>query len=253
MTRASPAPPAAVTVSYNQIGQKLGRKGQETRERILAAMLELAADPDGPPLTLTCVARAAGVRLTNLYLYFPDLGELALAALGRVMATAEDGFLALVRRRWPDDGLRDCCLAFLEAHYDFWRRNARLLHLRNALADTTDLRLLHHRHAASRPLIDLLVAQMDGSRGEGAGETVSDTAIILLTMLERMATVVTNPQFRTVVGPESEPDQDAYVRRLLRTEADMMALVIADRRSPAGARKTGAAEGLEAAPGQSSL
>ncbi|HMP57284.1 MAG TPA: TetR/AcrR family transcriptional regulator, partial [Novosphingobium sp.] len=93
----------AVAVSHNLVGQRLGRKGQATRERILDAMLRLLADPEGPPVTLTGVAREAGVSLSNLYLYFPDLGELLLAALRKVTEDTDSAHVEKLRRRWPDD------------------------------------------------------------------------------------------------------------------------------------------------------
>jgi AcrR family transcriptional regulator len=213
-------------VSHNQIGQKLGRKGQETRERILGAMLTLVADPDGPPVTLTSVARAAKVRLTNLYLYFPDLGELTLAALDRVMESAEEAFVGKLRRRWADDELQAACLDFLEAHYAFWKHNARLLHLRNALADASDMRVLYYRNAITRPLIDLLIAQMAEGERDNA-----DVATVLMTALERVATVVTNPHFHTVIATVDKADRDLRVRRLLAAEAEILTLVIRARRA----------------------
>ena len=90
MPNASRRKPAAArdraAVSHNLVGQRLGRKGQATRERILDAMLRLLADAEGPPVTLTGVAREAGIGLSNLYLYFPDIGELLLAALRKASA-----------------------------------------------------------------------------------------------------------------------------------------------------------------------
>jgi AcrR family transcriptional regulator len=224
MNEAFPLPQAPV--SHNQIGQRLGRKGQETRERILTAMLALVADPDGPPVTLTGVARVAKVRLTNLYLYFPDLGELALAALERVMESAEEAFVAKLRRRWEDDELHDACLDFLEAHYAFWKRNARLLHLRNALADASDMRVLYYRNAVTRPLIDLLIAQM----AEGAADC-TDVATVLMTALERVATVVTNQHFHALMAPADKADRDLRVSRLLAAEAGIITLVIRHQRA----------------------
>ena len=58
--------PLPSAVSHNQVGQKLGRKGQETRERILAAVLGLLAQRDGPPVTLSGVAKEARVRPPNV-------------------------------------------------------------------------------------------------------------------------------------------------------------------------------------------
>lgn len=229
MNEALALQPAAASVSHNQVGQKLGRKGQETRERILTSMLRLLAERDGPPVTLTSVAKEAKVRLTNLYLYFPDMGELLLAALVRVMDTAEEAYLDQLRQRWPDAELYDSCLTFLQAHYDFWNRHARILHMRNALADANDLRVLQYRHYATRPLIDLLVAQMGDGPGEGRRSEY--VATVLLTGLERVATVVTNPNFRLFAEHDDEALCKAHVRALLEAEAEVIALAIAHRRS----------------------
>lgn len=216
-------------ISHNQIGQKLGRKGQETRERIISAMLRLLADPDGPPVTVSGVAKEAQVRPPNVYLYFPDMGELVLAALMRVMDTAEEAYLARLRQPWPDDALHASCLAFLRAHYAFWQKHARLLHMRNAMADDGDLRVLRYRNDVTKPLIELLAAQFDRD-GDMANTHI---ACVLLTGLERMATVVTNPQFRIITGGAAEADQRAYVRGLVEAEAEVLTAVIAARRAAA--------------------
>lgn len=222
-----------MSVSHNQVGQKLGRKGQETRERILTSMLSLLAERDGPPVTLTSVAKEAKVRLTNLYLYFPDMGELLLAALVRVMDTAEEAYLEQLRQRWPDATLYDSCLTFLQAHYDFWSRHGRILHMRNALADANDLRVLRYRHYATRPLIDLLVAQMSGEQdgGQNGERRAEHVATVLLTGLERVATVVTNPNFRLFAEHNDEAICKAHVRALLEAEAEVISLAIAHRRA----------------------
>jgi AcrR family transcriptional regulator len=219
--------PLTAAVSHNQVGQKLGRKGQETRERILAAVLRLLADPDGPPVTLSGVAKEARVRPPNVYLYFPDMGELLLAALDRVMGTAEEAYLARLRERWPDDGLDESCLMFLGAYYAFWKRHARLLHMRNAMADASDMRVLRYRNDVTRPLIDLLADQI------GSADDIDDGAIacVLLTGLERVATVVTNPQFSIITGTMAEEDQRAHVRSLIEAEAEVLSVVIAHRRA----------------------
>lgn len=216
-------------VSHNQIGQKLGRKGQETRERILSAMLRLVADQDGPPITLTNVAKEADVRLTNLYLYFPDLGDLLLAALDRVMDTAEAAYLDKLRQRWPDATLYESCLDFVQAHYDFWHRNARILHLRNAMADAGDIRVLKYRNNVSIPLIGLIMNQMDGDPDRGDGRD-PNVATVLLTGLERVATVATNPQLRYIADNRDEADQRVHNRRLVEAEAEVLTLVIRHRR-----------------------
>lgn len=229
-------PAEVASVSHNQIGQKLGRKGQETRERILCAMLRLLDDPDGPPVTLTSVANEASIRLTNLYLYFPDIGQLLLAALARVMDTAAASYQNLLSQRWPEETLEQSCLDFLTAHYEFWKRNARILHMRNALADANDLRVMTYRNTATEPLIDLLAAQMDCPPDEDDDGRSLQVAIVLLTGLERVATVVTNPHFVLISGKKAAVDREKLVAGLLAAEAEVIANAIRHRR--AGVRQT---------------
>jgi len=230
MNRSMTLPEATAPVSHNEIGQKLGRKGLETRERILSAMLRLLADEKGPPVTLTSVAKEASIRLTNLYLYFPDTGALLLAALGRVMDTAEAAFVDKLRERWPDEALHEHCLSFLHAHYDFWKRNGRLLHMRNALADAGDMRVLRYRYMATIPLIDLLAQQMDCPHEDRSGPCTS-VATVLLTGLERVATVATNPQFVQVVEDGDTIEPSSHVRAMIVAEAEVVTQAIAHRRS----------------------
>ena len=112
------AKPAFSTVdkeplSHNLLGQRLGRKGRDTRERILAATERLLAGPPDTAISLSGVAREASLAMTTLYLYFGDLTELLVAVLEPIMASAEDAFVAHLRRRWPDEQLGEHCLRFL--------------------------------------------------------------------------------------------------------------------------------------------
>lgn len=221
--------PGTPEVSHNLVGQRLGKKGQATRERILAAMLHLLADPDGPPVTLTLVAREAKIGLTNLYLYFPDLGELLLAALQQVMANSEEAYIAALQRRWPDDGLEAACRNFLGAHFAFWQRHARLLHMRNSLADASDMRVLAYRQSATQPVLAMLAAQM-APAGKEVDSDCSDYATVLFTGLERTATVLTHRNYLQISGHRSNRGQAEHAERLLDAEASIMALAVRQRR-----------------------
>lgn len=218
-------------VSHNLVGQKLGRKGQETRERILAAMLQLMDDQDGPPVTLTGVAREASVRLPNLYLYFPDMAELLLAALVRVMESAGPEYMDMLSVRWPDETLRSSCEAFLRAHYRFWTRHARILHMRNSLADEGDLRVLAYRNERSRPLLERLAFQMDG-----LDEPAINMATVLLTGIERTATVLTSPTLRKAGMIYPGEDRENHVAGLIAAETDILEFAIASQRRRIAAR-----------------
>ena len=229
MVKTSTAMQAYPSVSHNLVGQRLGRKGQETRERILAAMLDLLEDRDGPPVTLTGVAREASVGMTTLYLYFPDMGDLLLSTLKRVMDSSEQAFVHYLREYWPNDTLTERTREFLHAHYRFWKRHARLLHMRNSFADASDPRVVEYRTEVSRPVLDLLVLQMDGD--PAMLDTVSQhMATVLMVGFERVATVMTNPLFY-----QSRDDEDAekaeYIGRLIDAQARVIELSIRSQRT----------------------
>jgi len=201
-------------ISRNLNGQKLGRKGRDTRARIRAAATELIREESDEPVTLSAVARRVSLGMTSLYLYFADLTELIMAVLEPVTATAEQDFIHLLRKRWPDEELHVHCREFVAAYHAHWHKYSRLLHLRNAMADTHDRRVMAQRIEAAQTLIALLVAQMDGDDMSAVSQRAA-MASMLMTGLERAATVWTDivlhdmfdePPFRNLerfMGPAS--------------------------------------------------
>jgi AcrR family transcriptional regulator len=228
----SPPLSAAVTgacaaVSHNLNGQRLGRKGRVTRERILAAALDLIETSE-QPVTLARVARRASLGMTSVYNYFPDLTDLLLAVLEPVMATAQEDYLSELHERWPDAGLYAQCYRFVRRYHGFWSRHARLLHMRNSLADHNDARMMQHRIASTRPIIHLLVRQM-GDEPLGLGPHTS-MATVLMIGIERSVTLVTDPELRRMVAMGPEVSEDRY----LVPGARLMEFAIRDAREGAG-------------------
>ena len=203
-TNASKAATLAGT-TYNLSGQRLGRKGQETRKRIIAAM-EYLLEEEAAPVTLSAIARHAGLGMSTLYLYFPDLGDLLLAVLDRAMDEGDQEFVQYLRDRWPDEDLADSALIFVRAYFDFWRRHAPLLRMRNSFADAGDKRLVRYRYETTMPLIGLLVQQMDADNTPDS--LYRNCAGVLLTGLERIATIVMSPY-----SPESGVPRDPHQPR----------------------------------------
>ncbi len=217
-------------VGLNLAGQRLGRKGQETRERVLVAALRLFDDPHGPPVTLTSVAREASMRLSNLYLYFPDMIELLLAVLDRVMADADAAFMDHLRSRWPDDRLGQSSAEFIRAHFVVWKQHARLLQLRNALSDT-EPRIMEYRQSATQPILQFLMLQMDGCNS--AEFTCANLAIVVLTGFERVAAIVTNPNYGAMVRDHTPHSVDEMTDQLIAAVARLLELAIRDQRAAA--------------------
>jgi len=216
---------ACEKVSHNLNGQKLGRKGKITRERILAATLELLDEDREEPITLTMVARRSSLGMSSLYNYFNDLTELILAVLEPVMATAEVSYQNMLRKYWPDEELGARCYEFLRAYNGFWERNTRLLHLRNSIADDRDDRMFMYRISSTQPMISLLAAQIDPN-GKSDGSPAYAMATVLMTGIERTATVSTDSRFARFFP--DEPRREA--RYYLEPEARLIELAIRDTR-----------------------
>jgi hypothetical protein len=175
--------------------------------------------------------------MTSLYNYFADLTEVLLAVLNPVMATANDGYVAILHEHWPDAVLAERCNAFMHAYHGFWTRHARLLHLRNAMADSGDGRMLTHRVGSTQPLIGLFVEQMGGDGGD-AHSPVRAMATVMMTGIERTVTVATDSRLISMAAVDERPPVDFY----LRAETRLMELVIRDTRAQAQRARASAAE-----------
>jgi len=215
-------------VSYNLLGQKLGRKGRQTRERILAVASELIAEQE--TLSLSAVARRVPLGMTSLYNYFSDLTELFLAVLEPVMATAEESFVGQLRERWPDEELAERSYRFTRSMFEFWSRHARLLHLRNSMADTGDERVRLFRVNGAITVIRLLIAQMDGDPDDRSAPAAG-MATVVFTGIERSVTVATDAALVGLFGPGQGFPADHY----LVPGARIMEFAIRDMRQRAAA------------------
>jgi AcrR family transcriptional regulator len=213
-------------VSHNLAGQRLGRKGRDTRERIIAAAVELIYCAPAEPLTLSAVARQASLGLTSLYNYFADLSELLAAVLEPVMASAEEGYYGLVRTRWGDADLGERCYEFVVAYHAFWARHTRLLHLRNRLGEDGDERMTDLRVKATQPIIRRITEQMGGDP-RARRSTEYAMATVLMIGIERSVTIATDRELPSLMAQDIQHDPDHF----LRPSARLMELAIKDMRA----------------------
>lgn len=228
-------PPAGEPVSgkdegivRNLNGQKLGRKGRDTRQRILSAAAEIVAEGPADQVSLSAIARRASLGMTSLYLYFNDLTELLLALLEPVIDGSRAEFSELLGKQWDDERLGEHCREFLEAYYRFWAGNSRLLHLRNSMADSGDNRMAMARIRSSQPLIGFFAHQMGGSPDDTKSYAYG-MATVLTTGIERTVTVATDPRLTGMFGPGHSHAASHY----LVPEARIMELAIRDTRARA--------------------
>ncbi|MBV1918750.1 MAG: TetR/AcrR family transcriptional regulator [Sphingomonadaceae bacterium] len=189
---------ACESVSHNLNGQRLGKKGRLTRERIIRAAIDLLEGEESALFTLSAVARKASLGMSSLYNYFDDLSVLMVAVLEPVMATAHATYTEVISEYWPDDELQEKCAAFWRAYYEFWAKHAALLHQRNRMSDAGDERMLLHRFHAVHPVIGLVDLQLGLNDGSEPGKHRRAMSAILMTAMERTMTIQTHPNYRRV-------------------------------------------------------
>lgn len=212
-------------VSHNLAGQKLGRKGRDTRDRIMAAMLEILAGPRDQPISLSAVARQAKLGMTSIYNYFTDLTELVLAVLEPVMATAENGYLGILREQWRDEELGERSYAFVHAYSAFWAQHSRLMHLRNSMSDSPDPRMMLHRVKSTQPIIRLIVQQMGGDSWQHRSPEFA-MATMLMIGIERSITISTDNELPPLIALDIQHDAEHFVR----PSARLLEMAIRDMR-----------------------
>jgi AcrR family transcriptional regulator len=170
-------------------GRQLGRRGTETRQRLLDATAALLETHGVRDLRVVDVARAVGTSPATFYQYFRDVEEavLALAAgVGNEMVELAD----IVAQPWQgSDGLdrsRDVVSRFIS----FWDEHRAVLRTRNLAAQEGDPRFRNVRNEFLRPLMESVELKVRESQAGGKVDgsmTPYAAAAALVAMLERMA------------------------------------------------------------------
>ena len=218
-------------ISHNLNGQRLGRKGRDTRERILIATTRLLyCSPRETAVSMSAVAREASLGMTSLYNYFKDLSELLGALTEGVMASAEQAYLAPMRRRWDDPELAERCYEFVRGYQQFWKTHSRLLHLRNAMSDQSDVVMTRHRIKATQPIIGLIVEQMDGDP-HAPRSPIFAMATVLMIGIERSITISTDNDLPIKMAQDIQHDEDHFLHPCAR----LMEMAIRDMRATGAA------------------
>ena len=218
---------AATKIDTNLQGQKLGRKGRITRERILAVARELIEEPGSGDFSISAVARRADLRVSSIYNYFPDLTDLFVTVMEPVIRESQVGYLSIIESYWPDDELEQKCDEFVGAFHSFWERNVRYLHLRNTLAQQHNPRVLSQRINAARSVVGLLKVQM-GAPDVNDGEITQDMASVLYAGMERVVTIVTDEKLEAPYPPDIER---SFGKRTLKQQARLLVLAIRAERT----------------------
>ncbi|BFM08229.1 TetR/AcrR family transcriptional regulator [Halioxenophilus aromaticivorans] len=127
-----------IVVKTNKHGQSLGRKGLETRQRLMNAALQLLKTSSPVELTAVAIAKKAKSSSATFYLYFADVKGILLAlnqAAEADMSVVHD----ILDEPWEPNTLDlDHAERVVKAFVSVWDKHREVLRYRNLEADRGD-------------------------------------------------------------------------------------------------------------------
>lgn len=205
-------------VETNKQGQSLGRKGQLTRARLMAAVEKLLKTQSPVELTAVAIAKEANTSSATFYMYFDDILDI-LAALSEAAGNEMNDALNVLGETWPLDELESYAARLVTVYEKVWNNHREALRYRNMEADRGDPRFEKLRMDVYVPFVELMAQRIVAlsppdnpiSRGDARA-----LASVLHGALERMA--MTDPQI---------VDRNHGTKRLKSAQARVIAHVMA--------------------------
>ena len=184
------APDATPIVTPEVILPTLGRKGAETRGKLMTATAELLKTTALRDLRASAISRYARVAVGTFYIYFENVEALALALSWQVAEQAH--YLAkLLRQPWyPGNAapIED----FIRAYFAFWDEHGPILRVRNLADAGGDETFLEARLQMEVPLYRLLDAKVREAKDRGAVAAAENEIVVsglLLGSLDHQASL----------------------------------------------------------------
>ena len=165
-------------------GRSLGRRGAQTRGRLLDATARLLEDNGLRELRVVDIARAVDLSPATFYQYFPDV-EAAVLALSIAVGEETSSLAGLLAEDWNrPDGLA-FARRLVEDFIANWDEHRAVLRTRNLAAQEGDERFRAVRNESLRPLTEGIGAKVAARQDSGLFPYAAGAAMV--SMLERMA------------------------------------------------------------------
>jgi len=168
----------------NLYGQAMGRKGTQTRERLIRLEKRSLRD-----VSVSDIATLAGTSSSSFYIYFADVTSAALAAADGIEQITPE-IEAILAQPWSRGEAQNKAIALLESYVNFSSQHHAILRIRNLSADEGDKRFEEVRHHAVSRIHDLLesrIAALNNGLDPSAG------ASAVLALMERIAAIARLP------------------------------------------------------------
>ncbi|WP_075790693.1 TetR/AcrR family transcriptional regulator [Massilia putida] len=143
----------SAAVQLNKQGQILGRKGQETRARLMDATRRLLLTNSPLELTAVGIAAEANISPATFYMYFDDTKDI-LFALSEVAGEDMAAVHAIFDQAWSRDNLEQHAANVIDALNEVWNKHRAVLRYRNLEATRGDPRFAELRMNTFLPFIE---------------------------------------------------------------------------------------------------
>lgn len=176
---------------YNHYGQKIGSKGERTRQVLIDITVELLESHGLREVSVADVARAAQTSPATFYVYFRGVPEVVLAALEGASQTSPE-IEAFFVKDWLRPGGAELAREFVDTYCTLWNRNRTIFRVRNMAAEEGDERFYRARMEAAVPVMAALSNQIAQSQAAAlipADLRPRSCAGTILMMLERLAAI----------------------------------------------------------------
>jgi len=137
--------------STNLLGQKIGRKGRETRKRIMNVLLEMLADSSYKDITVSELANECGISSSTFYVYFEDIEDVLFAC---VQETTPDlrVVIDVLDQDWNLTSLEEKVAELVDTYSSLWERHRIELRIRNLEAYQGNLRFMNYLVESTRAI-----------------------------------------------------------------------------------------------------
>jgi AcrR family transcriptional regulator len=183
----------------NKQGQALGRKGEESRRRLLDATLALLTKGSMHKISASAIAREAAMASQSFYLYFKDIDEVILA-LAQEAAVDLQGVVALLANAPGDSEPKMLSKQVIDAFADYWDRHRPILIARNYIADSGNMQFLKLRQDATMPMIHALADRIQAARQDVTRVEAVSRAVVVYSAMERLAARAQSAQYEPASG-----------------------------------------------------
>jgi AcrR family transcriptional regulator len=169
-------------------GRVPGRRGQATRQRLLACTTELLEATPWRSIKVIDIARQAGTSPATFYQYFENV-EQAILVLAEELSEGAGELAEVVEGDWSEDSAWDSAQAVVQAFMDYWEANRALFRVVELATEEGDLRFRGLRVRALNALTVTLARVIAEARPatSPAGADATAVAATLISMLAHVA------------------------------------------------------------------